>query len=138
MLTYDDMHPYQKRAVVTSIKMRYGYHFLDTGMGKTVIALAIHDQLAKRNIIQRSLVICPKYVMNHVWKPEAKKWDFSSNFKFNVIHGSTTRGSAEYSRRWNAVDDADIYLINYEGLMWLANYLLDNPTEHKRGCIFYE
>lgn len=138
MLTYTDLHHYQKRAIVESIRMKYGYHFLDTGMGKTVIALAIHDQLAKRGWIKRSLVIAPKYVMNHVWKPEAKLWDFSSKFKFNIIHGSSTNGSAEYSRRWNVVDDADIYLINYEGLMWLSTYLLNHPTEFKWGCLFYD
>ena len=138
MLTYNNLHPYQKRVIVKSLKIKYGYHFLDTGLGKTVIAFAIHDQLTKRNLIKRSLVVCPKYVMNHVWKQEAAKWDFSSKFKLNVIHGSTTNGSAEYSRRWNVVDDADIYLINYEGLMWLSEYLLKHPSEHKWGCVFYD
>lgn len=125
LLTYNDFHKYQKRAVAKAIRIRQGYLFLDTGMGKTVLSLAIHDQLAKRELASRSLVIAPKFVMNNVWRQEAKEWNFSEYFTFSKIHGTTYRGSSEFSRRIAFSDEVDFHLINYEGLKWLTGYVLE-------------
>ena len=138
MLSYDDFHPYQKRAVIDAIRNKHGYLFMDTGMGKTVVSYAIHDQLAKRNLIQHSLVLAPKYVMNNVWRQEAKEWKFSKDFTFSRIHGSTYKGSAEYSRRMAALDDVDFHIINYEGLMWLSDFLLKEGGKCPWDIIFYD
>lgn len=92
-------------------------------MGKTVISFAIHDQLKKRGLIKRSLVVGTKKIIQNVWRQEAKNWSFSKDFTFSTIHGSTYRGTPEYSRRMAFLDDVDIHLINYEGLQWLADHL---------------
>lgn len=138
MLTVKDLHLYQKRAIAQSIKMEYGYQFLDTGMGKTVISLFIHDQLKKRKLTRGSLVVAPKYVINNVWRQEAKLWDFSKDFTFSTIHGSTYRGTAEHSRRMALMDAVDIHLINYEGLVWLSTYLLRHGNGVPWDSIFYD
>ncbi len=139
MLNYNDFHDYQKRAVIKAIKMKHGYLFLDTGMGKTVISLAIHDQLKKRGRVVQSLVCAPKYVMNNVWEQEAREWEFSKNFIFSRIHGSTYKGTAEYSRRMALLDFVDFHLINYEGLIWLANHLPNYGRDHfPWQAIFYD
>jgi len=137
MYSYQDFSLYQKRIVPESIRLKHGYWFLDTGMGKTVLALALHDQLKKRNIIRQSLVIAKKKVMNNVWRQEAKIWDFAKDFTFSRIHGSEYRGSPEYSRRTAFLDNVDFHLINYEGLQWLAAHV----RKMKRfpwQCVFYD
>lgn len=138
MWTMENLHPYQRRAIADAINMRYGYQFLDTGMGKTVISLVIHDQLKKRGWTRGSLVVAPKYVMNNVWRQEAKEWDFSQNFTFSIIHGSTYRGTAEHSRRMAVMEPADFHLINYEGLVWLSTYLLRYGNGVPWDSIFYD
>ena len=124
LLTYDNFHPYQKRVVAKAVRDMAGYEYRDTGMDKTVISLAIFDQLKKRRRVRRGLIVAPKYVMNHIWRQEAKKWEFSKDFTFSLIHGSTYRGSPEYSRRMAFLDVVDFHLINYEGLTWLSNHML--------------
>lgn len=138
LLNYNDFHLYQKRAVAKGVRTRGGYMFLDTGMGKTIISLAIHDQLKRRKLIQRSLILAPKFVMNNVWEQEAKKWKFSRNFTFSRIHGSTYRGSSEFSKRMAVMDDAEIHIINYEGLLWLSSYLSGNSIPFPWQCVFYD
>ena len=138
MLSYKNLHPYQKRVIIDSINKKRCYEFLDTGMGKTVISFAIHDQLKKRNKTKGALVVAPKYVMNNVWRQEAKEWDFANDFTFSIIHGSTYTGSAEHSRRMAFMDDVDFHLINYEGLVWLSTHLLRNGTGLPWSEIYYD
>ena len=47
LLTFDDLHDYEKRAIVDGINLKYAALFLGTGLGKTIIALTIIDQLLK-------------------------------------------------------------------------------------------
>ncbi len=138
MLTMKNLHPYQKRVIANAVNHKIGYEFLDTGMGKTVISLCVHDQLKKRGRIRGSLVVGLKKVINNVWRQEAKLWDFSKDFKFSIIHGDTYRGSAEHSRRMALLEDADFHMINYEGLVWLSNFILQYGDGLPWDAIFYD
>ncbi len=139
MLTYNDFHPFQKQTVIDAIKLQQCCIFMGTGLGKTIIALSIYDQLHKRGLLQSALVVTPKKVMDNVWRQEAKLWQHTHRFIINRVHGSETRGGSEYSKAYNIISPANIYLINYEGLPWLSNFFFRNKQELKKiGMIVYD
>lgn len=125
MLTIkDDLHEYQKYTIATAVKRKHTAIFLGTGLGKTIISLTIIDQLLKRKLIRGALVVGPKKAILNSWRQEAKIWGHTQYLNFSVIHGSTYRGLAETSRRRSLFkQNVNIWLINYEGLAWLANTL---------------
>ena len=143
LLTWDDdMHDYQKFAVIESMKRRHAAIFLGTGLGKTIISLTITDQLLKRKLIKSALVIAPKRCMLNSWRQEALLWNHTKDLKFSVLHGSAGGvGSAEMVRRRNLLDqEADIYLINYEGLPWLSKTLHEifRNKELPFDCVIFD
>lgn len=122
LLTFDDLHDYEKRAIVDGINLKYAALFLGTGLGKTIIALTIIDQLLKRNKIRGALVIAPKKAAFNTWRQEAQLWKHTRYLDFSLIHGDAGRGSNGYVKRKNLLlTKAHIYLINYEGIPWLVN-----------------
>ena len=86
--------------------------FLDPGLGKTRTTLTVLDRLRTLGETERTLVVAPIRPMYSVWPNEIKKWRF--DFTHQVIHGTPNqRTKALYK-------DADIHLVNPEGLLWLA------------------
>jgi SNF2 family DNA or RNA helicase len=79
------------------------------GLGKTSICLEGFRQLRAAGEVARALVVAPLRVCQLVWPAEAEKWD--TGLRVHVMHG--TKG-----RHIDA--DADIYVINTEGLAWLV------------------
>lgn len=142
MLTIEkDMHEYQKYAIITAIKRRYTAIFLGTGLGKTIISLTITDQLLKRKLIRSTLVVCTKKAMFNSWRQEAKLWEYTRYLNFSILHGSAGKGNSEYVKRKNLLSpDTHIYLINYEGLPWLARTLNTLYRNRKMpfDCVFYD
>ena len=140
MLTIDDLKAYQKYTIITAIKRKHTAIFLGTGLGKTVIALTIIDQLLKRKWIKSALVICTKKAMYNTWRQEAKLWKHTQYLKFSIIHGNAANGPSDYVKRKNLFTPAHVYLINYEGLAWLSEIFHHNY--HNRPlpfqCIFYD
>ncbi len=84
---------------------------LEPGLGKTSITLAALKVLRVKGLIKRTLIIAPLRPAYLVWPAEAQKWvDFGST-RIEVLHGP---GKDAALRR-----DADVYVINPEGLQWL-------------------
>lgn len=140
MLTIDDLHGYEKYTIIKAIQLKYCNIFLGTGLGKTIIALTIIDQLLKRDLIEAALIVTTKKAMYNTWRQEAKIWKHTQYLKCNIIHGDIFRGSANYVKRLQLFDKAQVYLINYEGLPWLSETL--NRSCHNRllpfQAIFYD
>lgn len=86
---------------------------LDPGMGKTSIALMAFKLLKQQGIVNNALVITPLRPMYLTWPNEIKKWEDFHGLTVSIIHG---REKEEALRR-----KADIYLINPEGVTWLAS-----------------
>lgn len=122
ILTFDDMHKYQKRAIVESITNKYNCLFLGTGLGKTIIALTIIDQLLKRKLIRAGLVVAPKKAIFNTWAQEAKLWKHTQYLRFSLIHGDAAVGNSGRVKRMHLLNsNAHVYLINYEGIPWLVD-----------------
>lgn len=95
-------------------------HWISLGLGKTCIALAAIKSRMFHKQVRGTLILGPLRVVQAVWKQEALKWDFSKNLTFNFIHGSEIEKTRAMAKK------ADIYLMNYEGMDWLAHYLKIN------------
>jgi SNF2 family DNA or RNA helicase len=106
-------HPYQKSAVEWLAGRSGAGLFLDPGLGKTSIVLKTISVLKSRDIITKPvLVIAPLRVCYNVWPLEKDKWVDFCDLSIGVLHGP---------RKEKVLTEThDIYVINPEGLDWLA------------------
>ena len=104
-------HAYQKRAVKWLLEHAAAALFLDPGLGKTSIALAAWKMLKAMDVASRALVVAPLRVAHEVWPAEAEKWIDFQGLTVAVLHGPH---KAELF-----ASDADVCVINPEGLEWL-------------------
>lgn len=117
MLSRDDLHDYQKRAVDFIKDKRRCALFLDMGMGKSVSTLTAITDLIDGFAARRVLVIAPLRVCNSVWAQERDKWSHLKGLRVSVCTGSERKRIAGLSV------DADIYVINRENIAWLVKTL---------------
>lgn len=87
--------------------------FLDPGCGKTSIVLAALKILKARTLINKVLIVAPLRPMYKVWPDEVAKWVDFNHFVVSILHGP--------NKQWNLEAEADLYIINPEGLKWLLN-----------------
>lgn len=92
--------------------------FLDMGLGKTVVTLtAIEDLIYNRFEISKVLVIAPLRVAEDTWSRECQKWDHLKHLRISKILGTPQQ------RRLALVQEADVYIINRENVVWLTDEL---------------
>jgi len=86
------------------------------GVGKTGISYAAAMLLRRKKLVKGVLVVAPLPVIYNVWPKERAKWDQFQELTLRLLHGD---------RKMDALRDeqADVYLINYEGLPWLAKVM---------------
>jgi SNF2 family DNA or RNA helicase len=108
-------HDYQKRAIDMIMKNSACGLFLEMGLGKTVISLTAAERLIYHEFeVSRVLVIAPLKVAEDTWSRESEKWDHLQDLKIVKILGNLDKRLAA------AKDDADIYVVNRENVVWLA------------------
>ena len=113
-MNYSDLHPYQLRAINHIIDNPQSMLHLDPGLGKTIIALSAIETLKyDAYLVSGVLVIAPLRVIQSVWKQESAKWSHTKDLTFSYITGDRN------ARIRGLCAKADIYLINYENLVWL-------------------
>jgi SNF2 family DNA or RNA helicase len=108
-------HEYQNKAMQLILSKPHCGLFLDPGLGKTVTTLSAFKILKDKKLAKRALVVAPLRVAKYTWGDELSKWDHLSELSFSVVHG------AEKEKTRHA--DADIHVINPEGLIWLLPLL---------------
>lgn len=86
--------------------------FLDPGLGKTSVTLAAVKILKQEQLIDKVLIVAPLRVCYLVWPKEIAKWEEFSDLTYAILHGK--------DKERNLKKEADIYIINPEGLFWLA------------------
>ena len=101
--------------------------WIDTGLGKTVVAETAFAHLQAHNYVRAALVLGPLRVVQSVWHAEAAKWEQLKHLRFSLIHGNSAQ-----DRMRGLTRPADIYLMNYENLPWLLvqlkHYYIDRGT----------
>lgn len=104
-------HAYQKKAVKFLLEHAASALFLDPGLGKTSITLAAIKVLKQKKLLDKVLLIAPLRVCYSVWPKEVGKWTDFDGLRVAVLHGPKKDEALQ--------SDADIYVINPEGLDWL-------------------
>lgn len=102
---------YAKRAVKFLLEHAAAALFLDPGLGKTSITLAALKLLFKKKLISKVLIVAPLRVCYLVWPKEIAKWKDFGQFRISILHGQKKDEAL--------ATEADIYVINPEGLDWL-------------------
>lgn len=83
--TADDLHSYQHEAVQWLYEKPYSALFIDLGLGKTAIALALIAQLLREGWHGKALVIAPLRVAKATWPTEIGEWKYSAGIEYSLI-----------------------------------------------------
>ena len=104
-------HGYQKKAIRFILQNSCAGLLLDPGLGKTSIILASLKILKQEKLASKVLIVAPLRVCYSVWPKEITKWKDFAELTAVILHGK--------DKEKNLEKEADIYLINPEGLAWL-------------------
>lgn len=103
---------HHKKGVAWLLKHSCAGLFLHPSMGKTSITLKAFAVLKKEKLAARMLVIAPKRPCYFVWPREIEKWCEFNHLRYVILHGDHKEKALE--------QDADVYIINPDGLPWLT------------------
>lgn len=120
-------HAYSKKAVKFLLEHACAALFLDPGLGKTSITLAAIKMLIARKLVGKVLIVAPLRVCYSVWPREVAKWEDFNHLRLEVLHGPDKEDALNR--------DADIYVINPEGLDWLLQTTKTKTTSAKTGKV---
>ena len=108
------LRPYQDEAADFLYERDRAMILAPVGAGKTAITLTAMCDMVVDGYASRFLVLAPKRVCTDVWPVEALKW--APELRVAVAVGSPLK-------RLQALEsDADIVVINYDNLQWLADH----------------
>lgn len=116
MLTRDNMHEYQNKAVQFIKDEKRCALFLGLGLGKSVSSLTAATDLLDGLAVNKVLVVAPLRVANSVWAQECKQWQHLEHLRVNVCTGTEKKRIAALQAH------ADIYTINRENITWLVQH----------------
>jgi SNF2 family DNA or RNA helicase len=91
--------------------------WLDMGLGKTSITLTSVAHLIATGFLTGVVIVAPIRVIRLVWRQEALKWTHTKHLTFSLLTGTKDQRTRALLR------PANIYLVNYENLGWLAETL---------------
>lgn len=111
------LHTYQKRAVDHQCSLPETMMWLDMGLGKTAITLTSAAWLLQVGYLRAIVIVAPVRVCRLVWRQEAAKWAHTQHLTFAMLMGDKGQ------RTRALLNPAQVYLINYENLGWLAQTL---------------
>lgn len=104
--------PYTQRAVDFLTSNHVAVLPLRPSGRKTSITLAAFCRLKEQGVARRMLVIAPLRPLRKVWRQEGQKWTEFRDLRFSILHGPKKDDRLK--------DDADVWLINPEGITWLC------------------
>ncbi len=113
------LHTYQELAIKFALENKRVGLFIDLGLGKTAIALKV-IQVTK----QKAFVFAPLRVIYNTWPEEIAKW--TPELTYAIIHGPDKFGAL--------TSNADILLMNYEGLPWFSKQMI----KFQRRMVIYD
>lgn len=117
MLPFNDLFPYQLKAIDFQCSRKESALWLDMGLGKTVITLTSISYMLNCGYLTGVIIVAPIRVCRLVWRQEAAKWSHTAQLKFSMVVGDRDQRIRALTQK------ADIYLINYENLEWLVETL---------------
>jgi len=116
MLSRDNLHDYQRKAVDFILDEKRVFLMLEMGLGKTVSTLTAVSDIIDSFAANRVLVIAPLRVANSVWYNEVAQWS-------HLNHLKVVRATGTEKQRISALTvSSDIVCINRENVKWLVEY----------------
>jgi SNF2 family DNA or RNA helicase len=109
-------HPYQSEAIDFIAGQPSTAIFGDCGIGKTIITLSAVSRMLTDFDIKGVLIVAPLRVARMTWPLEIEEWPEFDWMEYALLHGPQKAKRLRESK-------APIFLINYEGLIWLAGEL---------------
>lgn len=100
---------YQKECIRFGISRTAAGFLLAPGLGKTAIILFLFKILKKLGFVDELIVIGKLRIIYTVWPAEIEKWGL--DFRYRTLHGNKKE---ERIRK-----NADVWLVNYEGMRWV-------------------
>lgn len=107
-------HDYQLPAMQWLYDLPRCALWMPMGGGKTVTTLTALDNLSLIDDVYPMLVLAPLRVARSTWPEEVAKWDHLKHLSVSVITGTAMQ------RERALAAEADIYTMNYDNLVWLA------------------
>jgi len=117
LLTIDMLHDYQKKAVNFQCTNPNTMLWKDMGLGKTITTLTSIAHLLSTGFLRGVIIVAPIRVIRLVWRQEALKWQHTKHLRFSMVAGTKDQRTRALLR------PADVYLMNYDVLGWLAETL---------------
>ena len=117
LLKPSQLHDYQKECIGHQLQHDDSMLWLGLGLGKTITSLTTIVDRMRAGQVKKTLVMGPLRVIQAVWAREARKWEHTKHLRFSVLHGTKDKRSRALFA------DADIFLVNYKNLNWLAEQL---------------
>jgi SNF2 family DNA or RNA helicase len=117
LLQPQQLFDYQRECIMHQIEYPNSMLWLQMGLGKTPITLTTIIERMRAGLVKKTLIFGPLRVIQAVWAREARKWEHTKHLRFSVIHGTKDKKARALFA------DADVYLINYEAMNWLAQQL---------------
>jgi SNF2 family DNA or RNA helicase len=119
MLQPTNLYQYQRAACLHQLYYPQSMLWLGLGLGKTAITLTTIAHRMECLEIKKTLIFAPIRVIYGVWPKERLKWGHTRHLRISIVHGT------EKERVKALLKDADVYLVNYENMNWIADYLLN-------------
>jgi SNF2 family DNA or RNA helicase len=107
---------YQSKGIKDILKNPNYLLLWDPGLGKTSTVLAAFIKMQKEDPDLTMLIVAPLQVATSVWPREIQDWSNFSHLKVSVVCGTAK------SRQAAADAYADVYVTNYENLVWLLEW----------------
>lgn len=113
--------PFAAQVETASFLSMYNRAFClnDMGTGKTNSALWAFDYLRKHKSVKRMLVVCPLSTMERTWADSV--FGTFPHLEARVLYGTRER------RRRILDEDADVYIINIDGVNTIKDMLAQRP-----------
>lgn len=114
-----ELYPYQSDRIIPHLVQHPSamvWSFM--GSGKTVCSLTAFRQLQQFGDATRAIVFGPLRVAHSVWIDDAAEWSHLRGLRFARLTGSPDSRLRELFRT-----DVDVFLVNYEKTVWLAQTL---------------
>ena len=124
-------HGYQKAGAAHLFQNRAATLWLDPGYGKTMITLHAFKALWEMGLAKHMLVVAPKRVMQTVWAQEIDNWSSLQGLRAARLHGTK-------KEKWLKRTDVNVWVINYEGLPWLAKMAKEGKVPFKFDVIVFD
>ena len=123
---WQGMHAHQKACFLMGTDLKRAGFFLDTGMGKTLLSLALMHYFHRQANVRTSIVLVPYRINKSEWVREIRK--HSPKTTYCVLTGST-------NKKWDLLDDTDamVYIDTYGGFTRMMTKMEPHPKKKDKG-----